>query len=286
MLQLIVSGLAAGSAYALVALSLVLVLKATGVANFAQAETGLFAAFIVWSLMTSLQLPYFVAVPIGIVGSVLVGVLMERILIRPIRTESHLSAVIMTIAALTVLNSILALIWGANPQQINSPFDGGFKLFGSTVSYVQVVAIGAGSLVAFGLTRFFKSPQGVRMQAVAEDRVTPRLLGVNMNAVFVLSWGIAGAVSAVGLILLTQGTVLSVGAATSLIIKGFVAAAIGGFTSITGAFVGGLSLGVLENLVGGYVSTSGSSAIALIVILLLLMVKPQGLFGQARAREV
>lgn len=286
MAQQIISGLAAGSGYAMLALALVLVLKATGVPNFAQAEIGLIPAFLVWTLMTSVGMNYFVAVAIALLAAFALGAVVERVMIRPILAESHFAAVLMTIGLFTALNSVTALIWGSKSRVIDSPFSASFQVAGQTITYEQVLAIVVGAAIAFGLTRFFKTSWGVQMQSVAEDRVTPRLLGVNVGRVFMSSWGMAAVISAIALIMLTQSTILTDQSAAGLILKGFVAATIGGFSSVTGAFIGGLSLGVLENLVGAYISTAGQSAVALIVIVGLLMLKPEGLFGRVRPREV
>ena len=152
------------------------------------------------------------------------------------------------------------------------------------VQECEAIVVGAG--VAFGLTTFFRTPWGVQMQAVAEDRVTPRLLGVSINRVFTVSWGLAGMVATLSMILLTESTVLTDQSASNIIIKGFVAATIGGFSSVAGAFIGGLALGVMENLAGAYISTGSASAVALVAIVVLLMFRPEGLFGRARPREV
>lgn len=286
MLQLIISGLAAGSAYALMALALVLVLKATDVPNFAQAEIGLVAAFVVWTLIGPVGMSYWIAVPAGLAVACLLGLAIERFMIRPILAESHFATVLMTIGLFMALNSLTSLVWGSRPRRIESPFAGSFRVGGQVITYEQIVAISVGLLIAIALTLFFRTPWGVRMQAVAEDRVTPRLLGVSINSVFTISWGLAAVISGLAMILLTQGTVLADQSAAALIIKGFVAATIGGFSSVAGAFIGGLMLGVMENLAGGFISTGSESAVALIVVVLILMLRPEGIFGRVRPREV
>ena len=124
------------------------------------------------------------------------------------------------------------------------------------------------------------------MRAVAEDRVTPRLLGVRLPRVFRITWALAGAIATVAVLLAAQASVLNDQTGQTLILTGFVAATLGGFSSIVGAFVGGLVLGVVENLAGAYISTSAASAVSLLVVVLVLMIRPEGIFGQARVREV
>jgi branched-chain amino acid transport system permease protein len=285
-IQQIISGLQAGSSYALVALALVLVLKATDVPNFAQAEIGLVAAFVLWTLIHTLGWPYWISVPVALLAAVALAVVIERVLIRPILAESHFATVLMTIGLFVAINAGETLVWGAAPRNIASPFSHTFHISGQVVTLEQIVAVVVGAALAFALTRFFRTSWGIQMRAMAEDRVTPRLLGVRQNRVLVVSWSLAAIVSGIAMILLTESTVLSDQSAQDVIIKGFVAATIGGFTSITGAFVGGLVLGVLEHLAANYISTSSSAAVSLIVVVAILVVRPDGLFGQAKVREV
>jgi branched-chain amino acid transport system permease protein len=284
--QQIISGLQEGSWYSLMALAIVLVLKATDVPNFAMAEMGLVPAFCVWALIDGPGLSWWLAVPAGIVAGMVLAVLVERAAIRPILAESHFATILMTIAVFVVLNSMLQLVWGSAPRRIESPFAGSFTVAGQVVAYEQLLSIAVGLAVAGGLLAFFRTPLGVQMESIAEDRVTPRLLGVSVTSVFRTSWALAGAIATVALLLQGQASVLTDQNGSGLVIQGFVAATLGGFSSITGAFVGGLALGVGENLAGAYISTSSESAIALLAIVLVLSIKPQGLFGRHQVREV
>jgi branched-chain amino acid transport system permease protein len=284
--QVIVSGLAAGSTFALLALALVLVFKATNVPNFAQAEMGLLPAFITWQLMTTFHVGYALGVLAGIASGVVIAVVIERSCIRPILAHSESASVMMTIGLFFVLNSISGLVWDSAPRIIAAPFGSLYRVAGTTITEEQVVAIGVGVVVVVVMSWFFRTHLGSQMRALAEDRVTPRLVGVNPNRVFLVAWAIAGALSAIALLLATQSTVLNDQSGVAIILDGFVAATLGGFNSLLGAFVGGLVLGVLTNLAGTYVSTSGASAVALLIVFLVLMARPRGLFGQARAREV
>jgi branched-chain amino acid transport system permease protein len=192
----------------------------------------------------------------------------------------------MTIGLFFVLNAVIALKWGSTPRSVDSPFSGTFKIGSTVVSWQQVVAIGVGFAIMIGLQFFFRTGIGVQMRAIAEDRVTPRLLGVRLPRVFRIAWGLAGAIAAVAVLLAAQGSVLNDQTGQTMILTGFVAATLGGFSSVVGAFVGGLGLGVVENLAGTYISTSSASAVSLLVVVIVLMVKPEGLFGQTGVREV
>ncbi|MQA13874.1 MAG: branched-chain amino acid ABC transporter permease [Pseudonocardiaceae bacterium] len=286
MSQQIISGLQAGSWYALMALAIVLVLKATDVPNFAMAEMGLFPAFCIWTLVGPLEQSYWLAVPAGLIIGAALALLVERVAIRPVLAESHFTTVLMTIAMFVAINAVTQLVWGSVPRTIDSPFGGSVTVAGQVVDAEQLVSIGAGVAVMLGLLVFFRSRIGVQMQAIAEDRVTPRLLGVSVNRVFRISWALAGMIATVAMLLQGQASLLTDQNGAGLVIKGFVAATLGGFSSVTGAFVGGLALGVAENLAGDFISTSAKSAVALLAIVVVLTLKPRGLFGRARAREV
>ncbi|MDH4280463.1 MAG: branched-chain amino acid ABC transporter permease [Acidimicrobiia bacterium] len=286
MIQQVIAGLQAGSTYAMLALAVVLILKATDVPNFATADMGLVPTFVGWQLMDSFGLSYWAAIPLAIVFGMALALVIERIAIRPILAESHFATVLMTIGIFVVLSAVIQLIWGSEPRRIDAPFSGNFEVAGNFVTYDQLATIGLGALITAALLWFFKSPWGIRMQAIAEDRVTPRLLGVRVDRVFSISWALAAAIATVAMTLHTQSTVLTDTAGAPLILKAFVAATMGGFGSIIGAFLGGLALGVIENLAGFYIGTGSRAAVAMIFVVLILMAKPEGLFSKARPREV
>ncbi|MFC4948889.1 branched-chain amino acid ABC transporter permease [Pseudonocardia sp. GCM10023141] len=284
--QVIVSGLQLGSSYALMALALVLVLKATAVPNFAMAEMGLLPAFLVWVAVGPLHWNLYVAVGCGLAVAFVLGIVVERGFIRPIVRHSHLSATFMTIGLFFLVNSIVALVWGSDPRPLEAPVTGSFALGGTVVPYEAIVTIVVAAAIMIGLEIFFRSPAGVQMRAIAEDRVTPRLLGVKLPRMFRIAWGMATVVSTIAVVLTAQSTVLNDQTSQTLILTGFVAATLGGFSSVGGAFVGGLALGVVENLVGNYVSTASASAVSLLVVVAVLMIKPEGLFGRGGVREI
>jgi branched-chain amino acid transport system permease protein len=281
----VINGLESGSWYALMALALVLVLRATDVPNFAMAEMGLTGAFVLWATMDA-GLPYGLAVPVALLSGAGLAVVIERVLIRPLLAENHFAGVLMTIGVFVALNSVIQLIWGSTPREIDAPFDGSFALLGSRVTADQILSVGLAVLVALALSRFFRSPGGARMRAVAEDRVTPRLLGVSVAWVFRTAWAAAGVIATLAMVLQGQSTLLTDQNAGPIVLKGFVAATVGGFTSVWGALAAGLGLGVVENLAGYSISTSSRPAVALLAVLGVLLIRPQGLFGTAATREV
>lgn len=286
MIQEIISGLEAGSWYALVGIAVVVVMKATDVPNFAMAEMGLFGAFFGHSL-SDRGVPFALSILLALAVGALLGVAVDVLLMRHLSGLGHFPLLLMTIGLSFALNALITLLWGSTAKQYNSPWTGKyFGVFGHTFSVAQVVCIGVGVVVAVGVTRAFASGLGAQMRAVAENRVTARTLGVNVRRVSGISWALGGAIATLAMVLQTQSTALSTEAGQSIIIYAFVAATLGGFSSFTGTVLGGLAVGVMQNLAGSYVSTSGQSAVALLAVLLLLMARPSGFTTSLQTREV
>lgn len=284
--QVIVSGLQIGSSYALMALAIVLILKATDVPNFAMAEMGLIPAFLIWLGISHFHWSFLTSVTMGVAVGAVIGITVERLFIRPILGQSHFSMIFVTIGLLFTLNGLTGLFFGSQVHSVDSPFSGTLVIGTTVVSIQSIMAISVGLAIMLVLLVFFHTRLGVQMRAVAEDRTAPRLLGVRLPRIFRLAWGMAGAIATIAVLLAAQGSILNDQTGQVLIVTGFVAAALGGFQSITGAFVGGLGLGVAEELAGNYISTSSASVVSLLVVVLVLMVRPQGVFGETGAREV
>ena len=185
-------------------------------------------------------MPYPVAVPVALAAGVVLAMAVERVLIRPILAESHFATVLMTIGAFVALNSATQMVWGSTPRDIDTPFGGSFSLGEVRITANRVLSVGLAAVVAIALARFFRTSRGVRMRAVAEDRVTPGLLGVSLPWVFRTAWGAAGAIAALAMILQGQSTLVTDQNGGPISLKGFVAATVGGFTSVAGAFWAGL----------------------------------------------
>lgn len=286
MLQQIISGLEAGSWYSLVALAIVIIMKSTDVPNFAMAEMGLVAAYVAWAF-TDLGLPFLLAALIALVFAALFGLLIEFVFLRPLSGASHFPTLLMTIGLTFALGAGIQLYWGSAPRNLGAPWAGTrFEVGGQIIAMTQLVTIGVGILVAALLSWFFRTRWGVQMRAIAENRAVARLIGISAGRVSALAWAIGTVMAALALILSTTSTVLSPALGVPLVLKGFVAAVLGGFTSMTGAFLGGLLIGMLENLAGATISTSSKSAIALLVVFVVLLWKPTGMFAAARPREV
>ena len=221
------------------------------------------------------------------VGTIPVTYLMIRKWVKPLPVVDHFPLLLLTIGLNFALGSLIENLWGATPKRFDAPWSGEtFDVGDTRIGWDQVVSIVMGILIALGLAAFFRSTWGVRMRAIAEDGATARMLGINAGAVSLIAWAIGTVVAGAAMILNTSSTVLELGSAEGLILKGFIAAVLGGFVSLPGTFVGGLVVGVGEALAGGQIDTSLQPTIALLVVVVVLLIAPGGLTRQAKLREV
>lgn len=286
-IELMVSGLAVGAIYGLVAMGFAVIYKATGIVNFAQGEMGMLSAYSTWALATALGTGSVLTVLLAVVIGALLGLICERLIMRPMLGEPVLSVVLVTVGLAVVLRSVVTIIWGASPHKFEVA--GADKIvqmgdIGLRVS--QLGVLGALLLAVAGFWYFLgHSRFGVAMRAVAADEKTARLMGVSTARVQAVAWasasglaGLAGALFAV--IYGLTPTVFELG------LKAFPATVLGGFDSVLGSGASGLIIGVVENTVGGYVSSTLKDVAGFTLILVVLMVRPFGLFGEKRIERV
>jgi branched-chain amino acid transport system permease protein len=286
-LQTIVSGLESGSWFALLGLAIVVVMKAADVPNFAMAEMGLVATY-VGITVAAAGAPFWLAVLATLLFGIALGVLIDVALMRRLSRFGHFPLLLMTIGLSLALNALIGLIWGHDPRSFPAPWSGASVSVGGGVEIgvSQIVSIVVGLLGALAISAFFRSPTGAQMRAVAENRATARLVGVNAGRLSAIAWGVGGLIAAVTVMLQAQSALVSTLSPTSLIIYGFVAATMGGFTSLIGTFVGGLVLGVIQQFVGTYFSTAAQFSVALLVVFLVLVLRPDGFTRGVRLRDV
>ena len=286
-IELLVSGLAVGAIYGLVAMGFAVIYKATGIVNFAQGEMGMLSAYTTWSLATMLGTGSLATVVLAIVVGALLGLLCERLIMRPMLGEPVLSVVLVTVGLAVVLRSIVTIFWGASPHKFEvAGADDIVSLGGIGLRVSQLGVLGALLLAVAGFWYFLgHSRFGVAMRAVAADEKTARLMGVSTARVQAVAWasasglaGLAGALFAV--IYGLTPTIYELG------LKAFPATVLGGFDSVLGSGVSGLIIGVLENMTGGYLSSSLKEIAGFMLILVVLMVRPFGLFGEKRIERV
>ena len=304
-LQRVVDGLSQGSVYALIALGLVIIYRGTGHLNFAQGEMALFATYCVYQL-GEWGLSIYISVWIGMAIGFAVGAATEVALIRPVAKKSPFAVFIVTIGLFQFLNWLDGAIWGdqllpnsgvgSEQSQFPSLFpdaDTDFvTIFGANIR-IQSIGVFLLVLVVTGLLflLFNKTRFGLAMRAVASNSDSSRLVGIKTNRVLMMSWGLAAAIGALGgIVFAGLNSSVSLGLMFTVFIYGSAAATLGGFDSPGGAVIAGLAIGVIENLVAGYaqewVGQSMKLGVAFLVILVVLMVKPSGLFGTQKVERV
>jgi branched-chain amino acid transport system permease protein len=288
-LQLVVSGMAQGCIYGLIALGFVLIYKATETVSFAQGELMMLGAFCGLGLMTLLGMPFWVAVLASMLAMALFGVLMERAVVRPILGQPAFSIVMLTIGIGYVMRGLITMIpnIGTETHSLPVPYkDQIFQLGALTLSAEQLVIMASTAVLCallFALFRYTKL--GIAMQAASQNQLAAYYMGIPVKRINGLVWGLASAVAAVAGLLLAPITFVHANMGF-IGLKAFPAAVVGGFGSLPGAIVGGLIIGVVESLSGFYLPDGFKDTAAYIVVLLMLVLRPNGLFGERLRKKV
>jgi branched-chain amino acid transport system permease protein len=283
----VVSGLATGCVYALIALGFVLIFKATDVVNFAQGEFVMVSGFISYTLLVWFGLPYWIVLLATIALSGVMGVGLERLVVRPIMDAPIFSIVIATIGASTVFRSLAGIIYGYDVLPLPTIFSKDpIHLGGLSFTAMDAGVIGFSLAIMLALYLFFKlTKTGMAMRATAQSQTAARLMGVSVTRIFSLTWAISAAVGGVAGVLIAPIIYLDPNLGF-IGVKAFAGAILGGFGSIPGAIVGGMLLGVLENLSGYFFNAGIKQVSTYILLILVLVVRPSGLFGAAPVRKV
>lgn len=286
--QLVASGLALGSIYALLALSLVLINKATDIVNFAQGEMAMFGTFICFSLLGHTGLPLIVVLVLAIPVGALLGGATERVAIRPLQSAPQVNALIATIGLWMIFHHGAGWIWGYDPVRFPSLFPSeSISLLGARISENSLGIIAVSFLVMALLYVFFEYTRvGIGMRAASMNRRAAQLMGVNVGRVSLMAWGLASAISVVSGFLVAPLTFLDFEMMFAVLLKAFAGAILGGFNSLPGAVIGCLVIGLLENFFAAYISTAFKDTFAFGIIILVLMFRPQGLFTRRVAKKV
>jgi branched-chain amino acid transport system permease protein len=285
--QLSVTGLANGAILALAAVGFVIIYKATGVINFAQGEFLLIGAYVVFAGIALFGFPWPLAVLLAVGVAVLLGVGTERFVLRPMVGESPVAVIMVTIGLSSLLGAAVQFFFGATPQRMPAFIPGGVvEVAGVTLPISRLFAIGLAALVLGGVTLFFRrSRHGVAMRAVADDQQAALTMGISVRRVFAMAWAIAAITAVVGGLLLANITGVSAEvAAFGLIV--FPVVILGGLDSIGGTIIGGLVIGLLVQYTAGYLGGGLQQVVPYIILVLILMVRPYGLFGEVRIERV
>jgi branched-chain amino acid transport system permease protein len=287
-LQQVLSGLATGGIFASLALALVLIYNAMGLVNFAQGEMAMFATFIAFTLIDR-GMNYWLAFPLTLAIAFVGGILIQRVVIRPVERAPVLTLVIVTLGLATLINGMAGFLFGYVPRSFPSPFSSKtVNILGALASYqdLGVMAVSGVVLVLIYLL-LQRTTLGLAMRAASHHPDASRLLGIRVSWMLALGWGLASAVGAVSGIMAAPILLLQPNMMQTVIIYAFAAAVLGGIESPLGAVVGGLIMGVAVNLAGAYlVGGDLELAVALAIIIGVLVLKPNGLFGRAHVRRV
>jgi branched-chain amino acid transport system permease protein len=285
LIQLLINGLVVGTLYGVVAMSFVLIYKATQVVNFAQGELLLVGAWVCWALLTKFQVPFWIGMPLTLVFMFAFGILIQVVILRPMIGEPIISVIMVTIALSTVFQAALKWIFGINPQPFPRVFASqSVNILGYSIQTVYVMSLVVSVIMMLGMAWFFKSSKyGLAMRATAFNQQVAQSLGISVKSVFAMAWAISAVVSAVAGVVVAVVNGVSFGLA-AYGIKVFPAVILGGLDSIAGAVVGGIIIGLLENVAqfvdSEYLHLGNLYEIApFYVLIIILMIKPYGLFG-------
>ena len=298
LLQQVASGLANGAIYALVALALVMIFVSTDHINFAQGEMAMFSTYLCWQLI-QWGFSFWIALIAAAALSFLIGLTIERTILRPLRHAPVLSIVVVFIGLLAIFHSMAGAIWSHTIKEFPSPFPkvsfaGSGYIGPHQIGMIAVTLILLGALFAF----FRFTPLGLAMRAAAQNPTSARLAGVRVDWMLALGWGLAAAIGAVAGVMVAPAVYLEPNMMAGILLYGFAGALVGGISSPGGAVAGGFIVGVLENLVafvgnqierhaGVYIIGNGEKlTVALIIVITVLTLKPSGLFGRITVRRV
>jgi branched-chain amino acid transport system permease protein len=297
-IQQVASGLANGAIYACVALALVMIFVSTDHLNFAQGEMAMFSTYLTWQ-MIQWGFSFWVALPFTMIASFIVGVIIERAILRPLHHAPVLSSVVVFIGLLAIFHSMAGAIWSHTIKSFPSPFPkvtfpGSAYIGPHQIGMILITILMLGLLFVF----FRFTPLGLAMRAAAQNPASARLVGVRVDWMLALGWGMAAAVGAVAGALVAPMVYLEPNMMASILLYGFAGALVGGISNPAGAVFGGFLVGVLENLVaffgnalekstGYYVIGNGEKlTVALIIVITILTLKPSGLFGRVTVKRV
>jgi len=287
---LLMSGVTTGALYALVALGIVVVNKATGVINFAQGEFFMFTGFVGWMLHVQFGLNYPLSFLLAVAVGFVLGMLTDRIAFRPIAKNDIVSLVLATVGIGFILKGLARVIWGGKADYLSFPpiTSPDPIMVGPVMVIPQQLAVLAGTIIIMLVfAAFFRLTRaGKMMQATADNAKAATLAGIRVDRIYMLSFGTGAAIAGAAAALMAPLTLLYPDMGFSFFIKGFAAAVLGGLTSLPGAVLGGISIGIVEALAGGYLHSSFIEVSAFIVIMFVLVVRPTGLLGSTRFRRV
>jgi branched-chain amino acid transport system permease protein len=281
------AGIATGGVYASIALALVMIYQATHLVNFAQGELAMFCTYLAWSLINA-GFGYWSAFLVTVGLAFVLGVVIERVIVRPVENSPVLAVVVVFIALLVIFNSIAGWIYSYTIKTFPSPFPAEPFFGNKYLSSHEIGSIGVTLVVLLLLYAFFRfTPLGLAMRAAAQNPASAKLVGIRVGWMLALGWGLAAAVGSVAGMMVAPVVFLDPNMMGGILLYAFAAALVGGVDSPGGAVFGGFLVGVLENLLGAFViGNELKLAVALVLIIGVLVVKPTGLFGKVQVTRV
>jgi branched-chain amino acid transport system permease protein len=284
--HVLVNGLESGSLYALLALGLTLIYRITGVVNFAHGEFATLATFVSFTLTLSFGWPVWLAVFPTVLVAAIGGAAIQRFAVRPL-ASGELAAVIGTLGLFLLINSLTGLVWGYQPRAYPNIFPTGtIDLGGILISVQDFSILGVSVVLMLGLGAVLtRTKLGLAMRATADDAQVARWMGINTHRIDMLAWSAASVVGLAAGVMFASTHTIDPNMLVDILLKGFAAAVVGGLVSLSGAVVGGLAIGVAENVVASYIATDLKTTLSFVLIIVVLAFRPQGLLGTvARAR--
>jgi branched-chain amino acid transport system permease protein len=287
---LLVSGITTGALYALIALGIVIVNKASGVINFAHGELFMVAGFVAWTLHVALGLPYGLALLGTVLIGFAIGILTDRIAFQPLINADLVSLVLATVGLSFILKGVARLVWGGKADYLSFPplTQAEPIVLGPLMVIPQQLVVTAGAVgVMLAFAAFFRlTTAGKMMQATADNAKAAKLVGIRTDRVYMMAFAVGSVIAAAAAVLMAPLTLLYPDMGFLLFVKGFAAAVVGGLTSLPGAVLGGILVGVVESLAGGYIHSSAMEVAPFLVIMAVLIVRPTGLLTFGRVRRV
>ena len=288
-LQFIFTGLLTGGVYALIAVGIVLIYKSTRLFNFAVGELMTLGGLICYSFVVWCKFPFWLSLPLVLICAVLIGALVERLVLRPLLNQPILTIVMATLALSSFLKGLMLIVWtGYTVTFPNNMLPGKALLVGSIAMSHELMWAFAIAMVAFLILAYFfvKTRTGLKMRAISEDHELSMSCGINIVLFFAITWIIAVILGALSGVLLGNRLGLSPWTTPSIALKAFPAVLFGGLESIPGAIIGGLAVGLTENLAGGFIDPKIGEITPYIILLLVLILRPEGLFGLKRIERI
>ncbi len=282
--QIIVSGLIFGCVYGLAALGMVLIFKTTDVVNFAQGEMAMVTTFVSFVFLSQMNMPYILSFILALIFSVILGIVVYLLIMKRVQSAPPLNQMVVTLGLFLVLNGVAGLIWGHHPTSYPEAIQGEpIKIAGIFITPNEFFILGLTLTLMLVFFFIFKySKIGLMMRATGQDIFASNLMGIKVSRIFMSIWAVGAVLGGIAGIMTAPITFLTTGMMLDVLVMAFAAAVLGGFVSLPGAFIGGLMVGVFENLISYYIAPEMKLVYTFLLIVIILYIRPQGIFGGAK----